>query len=77
MLDGILLEQAGIPAVSIVTEPFVPTGKAMAEQWGLPHYPFIAMPHPIANLTEAELNARADVLVEQVVKLIQTPPAPE
>ena len=77
MLDGILLEKAGIPAVSIVTEPFVPTGQAMAAQWGLPHYSFIAMPHPIANLTEAELNARADTLTDQVVKLVQTEPAPE
>lgn len=77
MLDGILLEKAGIPAVSIVTEPFMPTGQAMAASWGLPHYQFIAMPHPIANLTETELNARADKLVEQVVKLVQTQPSPE
>ncbi len=77
MLDGILLEKAGIPAVSIVTEPFIPTGQAMAANWGLPRYKFVAMPHPIANLTEAELNSRADKLVEQVVALVQTPQAPE
>lgn len=72
MLDGIVLEKAGIPAVSIVTEPFIPTGKAMAASHGLPNYKFVAMPHPIANLTEAELNARADRLTDQVVGLIQT-----
>jgi len=77
VLDGILLEKSGMPAVSIVTEPFVSTGKAMAASWGLPHYKFVAMPHPIANLSEAELNARADKLVEQVVALVQTPQAPE
>ncbi len=77
MLDGILLERAGIPAVSIVTEPFIPTGQAMAANWGLPHYQFIAMPHPIANLTEAELNVRADRLVEQVVAQVQKEQAPE
>lgn len=77
MLDGILLEKAGIPAVSIVTEPFIPTGRAMAESWGLPHYQFIAMPHPIANLTEAELNSRADQLVDQVVTMVKTQPSPE
>jgi hypothetical protein len=72
VLDGIVLEKAGIPAVSIVTEPFIPTGKAMAASHGLPNYKFVAMPHPIANLTEAELNARADRLTDQVVGLIQT-----
>lgn len=71
MLDGILLEKAGIPAVSIVTEPFTPTGHAMAESHGVPNYRFLAMPHPIANLTDAELNARADVLVAQVLDLLQ------
>jgi hypothetical protein len=71
VLDGILLEKAGIPAVSIVTEPFTPTGHAMAASHGVPDYRFLAMPHPIANLTEAELNARADSLVTQVVGLLQ------
>jgi hypothetical protein len=50
-----------------VTEPFIATGQAMAASHGLPKYRFIAMPHPIANLTDAELNARADVLTEQVL----------
>jgi hypothetical protein len=71
VLDGILLEKAGIPAVSIVTEPFTPTGQAMAASHGVPDYRFLSMPHPIANLTEAELNARADTLVGQVVELLQ------
>jgi hypothetical protein len=71
VLDGILLEKAGIPAVSIVTEPFIGTGQAMAASHGVPDYRFLAMPHPIANLTEAELDARADALAPQVVDLLQ------
>jgi len=70
VLDGILLEKAGIPAVSIVTEPFRTTGEEMAKTWGVPEYRFLDMPHPIANLTEDELNARADNLAEQVVWLL-------
>ena len=56
MLDGILLEKAGIPAVSIVTDPFVETGREMATDWGVPEYRFLSIPHPIANLTEAEMD---------------------
>ena len=70
MLDGILLEKAGIPSASIVTDVFEVTGRAMAEQWGLPYYKFLAMPHPIANLTEAQLDARAREMTPQVVKLL-------
>ena len=70
MLDGILLEKNGIPSASIVTDVFEVTGRAMAEQWGLPYYKFLAMPHPIANLTEAQLDQRAREMTPQVVKLL-------
>jgi len=64
------MEQAGVPSAAIVTEPFEVTGRAMAEQWGLPYYTFLLMPHPTANLTEAELNHRAEAITPEVVKLL-------
>ena len=70
MLDGILLEKAGVPAASIVTDVFTRTGRAMAEQWGVPTYKFLAMPHPIANLTEAQLDQRAREIAPEIVKLL-------
>ena len=70
MLDGILLEKHGVPSASIITDVFEATGRAMAEQWGVPTYRFLAMPHPIANLTEAELDQRAREIAPEVVKLL-------
>ena len=70
MLDGILLEKHGKPSVSIVTDVFEVTGRAMAEQWGVPTYKFLAMPHPIANLTEAQLEQRAQEISAEVAKLL-------
>jgi hypothetical protein len=70
VLDGILLEKQGVPSASIVTDVFEITGRAMAEQWGLPYYKFLVMSHPIANLTEAELEQRAREIAPEVVKLI-------
>lgn len=70
MLDGILFEKNGVPAASIVTDVFQATGRAMAQSWGLPEYKFLAMPHPIANLSEAQLDQRAREIAPQVVKLI-------
>jgi hypothetical protein len=70
VLDGILLEHHGVPSASIITDVFEKTGRAMAEQWGLTHYKFLAMPHPIANLTDAELDRRAREIVPDVVKLL-------
>ena len=70
MLDGILFEKVGVPAASIVTDVFEQTGHAMAQAWGVPDYRFLQMPHPIANLSEAELDQRAREIAPEVVKLI-------
>ncbi len=70
MLDGILLEKHGVPSASIITDVFEKTGRAMAEQWGQPHYKYLAMPHPIANLTGAQLDQRAREITPEVVKLL-------
>jgi hypothetical protein len=70
VLDGILLEKAGVPSAAIVTDVFQMTGRAMAEQWGVPSYKFLAMPHPIANLTEAQLEQRARDIAADVAKLL-------
>ena len=72
MLDGILLEKRGIPAASIITDYFTETGQAMAEAWGLPQYTFLTMPHPIANLTDEELDRRAGEIVPAIVRLLLT-----
>jgi len=66
VLDAILMEEQGVPAIAIVTTPFRSTGRAMAESWGKPGYPFLDTPHPIANLGGAELDERADRLAEDV-----------
>ena len=70
MLDSIVFEQHGVPSASIITDVFRATGKAMARTWGLPDFRFIEMPHPIANLTDAQLDQRASAIVPEVVKLL-------
>ena len=70
MLDGILFEKIGIPSASIVTDVFRGTGHAMAQSWGLPDYKFLELPHPIANLTEAQLDQRAREIAPKIVKLL-------
>ena len=73
MLDGLLLEENGIPAAVICTKPFAPTGKAMAAARGVPDYEFALSGHPISNKTQAQLRAMAGAIAEQVVKLLLRP----
>jgi hypothetical protein len=70
VLDGILFEKHGVPAASIITDVFEATGRAMAQAWGLPNYKYLSAKHPIANLTEDELNQRARDIVPQIVQLL-------
>ena len=70
MLDGIVFEKVGIPAASIVTDVFEGTGHAMAQSWGVPEYRFLSLPHPIANLGEADLDARARAIAPEIVRLL-------
>ena len=70
MLDSIVFEQHGVPSASIITDLFRATGKAMARTWGVPDFSFLEMPHPIANLSDAELDQRAAAITPQVVKLL-------
>jgi hypothetical protein len=42
----------------------------MAQAWGVPQYKFLSLPHPIANLTEAQLEQRAREIAPEVVKLL-------
>jgi hypothetical protein len=70
VLDGILFEKRGVPAASIITDVFQATGRAMAEAWGVPDYKYLAMPHPIANLTEEQLDQRAREIIPQVSELL-------
>ena len=64
------VEKAGKPAAAICTEPFVPTGRAMAKVRGLAEYPFAVIPHPVGTLEGEALMARARQALPQVLQIL-------
>jgi hypothetical protein len=46
----------------------------MARSWGVPDHPFVTLPHPIANLTEQELDRLATDVVPEVVRVLLEEP---
>ena len=70
MADGIVLERAGIPAVSLCTDAFRITAEAMANQMGFPGYQYVAVPHPIASRTEKEIDEMARDALPDVIKVL-------
>jgi len=63
------MEKLGVPTVVVTTEPFISSGKAMAVSHGIPDYPFVVIPHPIAATETEKLQSWADRVVDQVVSI--------
>jgi hypothetical protein len=68
--DAISAEKAGIPATAIITDRFRETAQVMARVSGMPDYPFVVIPHPISNNTEAILRAKAEDAVRQCLTIL-------
>jgi hypothetical protein len=60
----------GIPAVAIMTERFEQSARAVAGLHGLPDYPFVVIPHPVANNSDEELRDKAELAVRALVLLL-------
>ena len=70
MADGIVLERAGVPTVSICTDAFVVPARAMADVLGHPDFEFVTIPHPIASLGHAEIEAATERVIGDVVRIL-------
>jgi hypothetical protein len=70
LADGILLERAGLPAVSICTDPFALTAQAMARAYGFPGFEYVSIPHPVASLSETQIRARVRDLMPDLLRIL-------
>jgi len=70
LADGILLERAGVPAVSICTDSFRVPAQAMALAYGFPGFEFVTVPHPVASLDQEQIQARARGVLPEVLRIL-------
>jgi hypothetical protein len=70
LADGILLERAGVPAVSICTDSFRVTAQAMAGVHGFPGFEFVTVPHPIASRTEDEIRTQVEDAMPEILRIL-------
>ena len=64
------LEQQGLPTATIITSVFVTTAHAYTQLLGVPDFPYLVCPHPITNVSMADLDLRARDLAPQVSLLL-------
>ena len=71
MHDGASFELRGVPAVVVITDPFVGAGRAVAALDGIPGLPLLTLPHPTAELNgPAVLVAAARLAGEAAAVLL-------
>lgn len=70
MHDTVWFETAGRPAVSIASTEFASAAAVQAAALGLPEVPRVFVPHPIQDATDDEMRAKADAVVDAVVKAL-------
>lgn len=68
--DGIHFERVGIPTVSITSDSFYPSGRAMAQVLGFPGFEFHAVQHPLASLDAEQVRERALTSLPAVLRIL-------
>ena len=67
MHDSLKLENLGIPSVPVATHEFMTAARAQAAALGRSDYDAVYVPHPIQDQTPAEIAARADAVLEEII----------
>ena len=66
----------GKPSVVVVADALTGPADAMLRVSGVPDYPYLVTPFPVGNLNGNEINARADTMIDDVVRLLCERTAP-
>jgi hypothetical protein len=67
VLDSANLEKLGVPSVTIVTAPFEPAARAVAQSQGLPDLPLVIVPHDYLEETEDAIREKLRSRLDQIV----------
>ena len=68
MLDGILFEDAGKPAVVVATTNFVRLAASIKKSMNLEEFPVVVVPHPLGDVPSAADKAR--LVSSDIVKAV-------
>jgi alkanesulfonate monooxygenase SsuD/methylene tetrahydromethanopterin reductase-like flavin-dependent oxidoreductase (luciferase family) len=65
--DTIQLESFGIASVPVATHEFMGAARAQAAALGRPDFDAVYVRHPIQDRTKAEIEAKADAVIDEIV----------
>ncbi|MCH7856562.1 MAG: hypothetical protein IIB37_07390 [Gemmatimonadetes bacterium] len=74
MHDSVRLEENGIPSVPLATSEFRTAARVQASRLGRPDLEAVFVEHPIQDRTPAEIEERAEAVIEEVVSRLTGAP---
>jgi len=57
----------GLASVPVATHEFMTAARAQAAALGRPEFDAVYVPHPIQDQTKAEIEAKADTVLEELI----------
>jgi hypothetical protein len=63
--DAVIFEGLGVPAMLLITEPFIPIVAAFGSTVGVEDYPAVAVPHPVSSLDDDGLRKLASTVIDE------------
>jgi hypothetical protein len=74
--DTAYFEEQGVPTANVATLEFREAGRLQYTNLGFPSYDIVFVPHPIWPQTKDEVHAKADAVVEAIIKRLTEPQGP-
>jgi alkanesulfonate monooxygenase SsuD/methylene tetrahydromethanopterin reductase-like flavin-dependent oxidoreductase (luciferase family) len=62
----------GVASVPVATHEFMTAARAQAAALGRPEFDAVYVPHPIQDKTKAEIEAKADAVLEELIARLTT-----
>ena len=70
MHDAVYFETQGIPSVFVMTNEFTGAAQTQADALGLPDVRRVVVPHPMQDRTDAEMQAKADAVLDELLEAL-------
>jgi hypothetical protein len=66
----------GIAAVPVATHEFMTPARAQAAALGRPGFDAVYVPHPVQDQTQAEIEAKADAVLDELIARLTVAASP-
>jgi hypothetical protein len=70
--DTFYFERRGIPAVFVASDVFRAAASSQSQALGMPDVARVFVPHPIQDATDAEMQAKAEAVVDEILAALES-----